>query len=141
MYNKPECVRASVYSSEIIKDMTENGDGSDDLAQQASGMDRNDATLYERLGGHDSIEAVVSQFYEYVMADDLVNHYFEDTDLQRQIVHQIQFISSVTGGPVEYSGEDMRGWVLRKRSSMRSQAISIPLSRSSRSPRKIMRTC
>lgn len=65
-------------------------------------------TLYERLGGEDSIEAVVDRFYEHVMADDLVNGYFEDVDMQRQIAHQTQFISSVTGGPVEYTGEDMR---------------------------------
>ncbi|WP_336362382.1 group I truncated hemoglobin [Halalkalicoccus salilacus] len=64
--------------------------------------------LYERLGGEDSIEAVVDRFYEHVMADDLVNGYFEDVDMQRQIAHQTQFISSVTGGPVEYTGEDMR---------------------------------
>ena len=80
----------------------------EDPAQQASGMDSDETTLYERLGGRDSIEAVVSQFYEYAMADDLINHYFEDTDMQHQIIHQTQFISSVTGGPVEYSGEDMR---------------------------------
>ncbi|WP_336342842.1 group I truncated hemoglobin [Halalkalicoccus ordinarius] len=65
-------------------------------------------TLYERLGGEDSIEAVVERFYEHVMADDLVNDYFEDVDMQRQIAHQTQFISAVTGGPVEYTGEDMR---------------------------------
>lgn len=65
-------------------------------------------TLYERLGGEESIEAVVDRFYGHVMADDLVNGYFEDVDMQRQIAHQTQFISSVTGGPVEYTGEDMR---------------------------------
>lgn len=64
-------------------------------------------TLYERLGGEDSIEAVVSEFYDRVLADDLVNHYFSDTDMQRQTAHQAQFISAVTGGPVEYTGEDM----------------------------------
>lgn len=64
-------------------------------------------TLYDRLGGEESIEAVVSEFYDRVMADELVNHYFEDVDMQQQIAHQAQFISSVTGGPVEYSGEDM----------------------------------
>lgn len=88
--------------------MSDGGDVSEDPAQQTSSMDSEDTTLYERLSGEDSIEAVVSQFYEYVMADDLVNHYFEDTDMQRQIIHQTQFISSVTGGPVDYSGEDMR---------------------------------
>ncbi|WP_122089481.1 group I truncated hemoglobin [Halalkalicoccus subterraneus] len=65
-------------------------------------------TLYDRLGGEDSIEAVVKQFYGYVMDDDLVNGYFEDVDMQQQVAHQTQFISSVTGGPVEYTGADMR---------------------------------
>jgi hemoglobin len=64
-------------------------------------------TLYERLGGEESIEAVVDRFYEHVMADDLVNGYFEDVDMQSQVAHQTQFISAVTGGPVEYDGEEM----------------------------------
>ncbi|MEM4781897.1 MAG: group 1 truncated hemoglobin [Halalkalicoccus sp.] len=67
-----------------------------------------DETLYERLGGEESIEAVVTDFYDRVLEDDRVNHYFSDTDMQRQIAHQTQFIGSVTGGPVEYTGEDMR---------------------------------
>lgn len=65
-------------------------------------------TLYERLGGQTSITVVVEEFYERVLADDLVNGYFEDVDMQHQIAHQAQFITSVTGGPVEYTGEDMR---------------------------------
>jgi hemoglobin len=88
--------------------MTESGDAGDDPVRQTSEEDNDGPTLYERLGGRESIEAVVGRFYEHVMADDLVNHYFEDTDMQRQIGHQTQFISSVTGGPVEYTGEDMR---------------------------------
>lgn len=91
--------------------MTESGDVSDgsvEQTEQTSGTNSATPTLYERLGGEDSIESVVSEFYKYVMADDLVNHYFEDTDMQQQIIHQTQFISSVTGGPLEYSGEDMR---------------------------------
>lgn len=65
-------------------------------------------TLYDRLGGRESIAAVVEAFYDRVLADDLVNDYFSDTDMQRQIAHQTQFISSVAGGSVEYTGEDMR---------------------------------
>lgn len=64
-------------------------------------------TLYERLGGRESIVAVVDEFYDRVMADERVNYYFEDVDMTRQRAHQAQFISSVTGGPVEYTGEDM----------------------------------
>ncbi|WIV67602.1 group I truncated hemoglobin [Natrialbaceae archaeon AArc-T1-2] len=63
--------------------------------------------LYERLGGEDSIAAVVDAFYERVLEDDRVAHFFEDTDMQKQRAHQTQFLSAVAGGPVEYSGEDM----------------------------------
>lgn len=64
-------------------------------------------TLYERLGGQDAIAAVVDDFYERVLADEQVAHYFDDVDMQAQRAHQTQFISSVAGGPVEYSGRDM----------------------------------
>lgn len=64
-------------------------------------------TLYERLGGRETTAAVVDEFYDHVMADDRVNHYFEDVDMTRQRAHQAQFISSVTGGPIEYDGRDM----------------------------------
>ncbi|SEW25323.1 group I truncated hemoglobin [Natrinema salifodinae] len=64
-------------------------------------------TVYDRLGGEDAIADVVDRFYERVVADDQVAHYFDDVDMQKQRVHQTQFISSVTGGPVEYTGEEM----------------------------------
>ncbi|QRV17159.1 group I truncated hemoglobin [Haloterrigena salifodinae] len=64
-------------------------------------------TLYERLGGQDAIGAVVDQFYERVVEDEQVAHYFEDVDMQKQRAHQTQFISAVAGGPVDYSGENM----------------------------------
>ncbi|WP_049924135.1 group I truncated hemoglobin [Halopiger djelfimassiliensis] len=64
-------------------------------------------TLYDRLGGEDVIADVVDEFYDRIMADEQVAHYFDDVDMQKQRAHQAQFISSVTGGPVEYSGEDM----------------------------------
>lgn len=64
-------------------------------------------TLYERLGGEDAIAAVVDEFYDRVLADEQVAHFFEDVDMQQQRAHQTQFISSVTGGPVEYTGEEM----------------------------------
>ncbi|KAB1197167.1 MULTISPECIES: group 1 truncated hemoglobin [Haloferax] len=65
-------------------------------------------SLYERLGGRDAISAVVDEFYDRMLADERVAHYFEDVDMVAQRAHQTQFISSVAGGPVEYTGEDMR---------------------------------
>ena len=64
-------------------------------------------TLYERLDGQDAIGQVVDQFYDRVMADEQVAHYFDDVDMETQRAHQTQSISAVAGGPVDYSGEDM----------------------------------
>ena len=39
------------------------------------------ATLYERLGGREAIGAVVDEFYDRVLSDDRINHFFEETDV------------------------------------------------------------
>ncbi|ELZ81483.1 group 1 truncated hemoglobin [Haloferax larsenii] len=67
-----------------------------------------DQSLYSEIGGHEAVDAVVSDFYDRVLADESVAHYFDDTDMAKQHAHQVQFISAVAGGPVEYDGEDMR---------------------------------
>ena len=64
-------------------------------------------TLYERLGGEASIAAVVDDFYERVLADDRVAHFFDETDMQKQRAHQTQFLSAVAGGPAAYTGAEM----------------------------------
>ncbi len=65
-------------------------------------------TLYDRLGGQEAIGAVVDEFYDRVLADDQLVHYFDDVDMTKQRAHQTQFLSAVAGGPVEYDGDDMR---------------------------------
>ena len=65
-------------------------------------------TLYEDIGGEDAIAAVVEDFYDRVLADDSLAPHFEDTSMDELRDHQQQFLGMVTGGPVEYSGADMR---------------------------------
>ena len=64
-------------------------------------------TLYERLGGEPAIGAVVNEFYDRVLADDRVNHHFDDVDMAEQRSHQTKFLSAVTGGPMRYEGAEM----------------------------------
>ena len=64
-------------------------------------------TLYDRLGGEPAIGAVVNEFYDRVLADESVAHYFDDVDMSEQRSHQTKFISAVTGGPIQYGGDDM----------------------------------
>ncbi|WP_435179799.1 group I truncated hemoglobin [Halorussus sp. AFM4] len=64
-------------------------------------------TLYERLGGREAIAAVVESFYERVLDDERVAHFFEDTDVASLRAHQTRFLAAAAGGPVEYDGADM----------------------------------
>ncbi|WP_216827336.1 group I truncated hemoglobin [Alkalihalobacterium elongatum] len=65
-------------------------------------------TLYEKVGGEDTIAKVVDYFYnELVLKDDTVNHFFKDTDMEKQRLHQTKFISYALGGPNTYSGQSM----------------------------------
>lgn len=64
-------------------------------------------TLYERLGGRESISAVVDEFYNRVLADDRVNHFFDDTNMLSLRGHQTRFIASVASGPEDYDGRDL----------------------------------
>jgi hemoglobin len=66
-----------------------------------------DSTLFDRLGGRDAVADVVDAFYDRVLNDDRVLHHFEESDTSALHAHQVQFISAVTGGPVEYTGEEM----------------------------------
>jgi hemoglobin len=64
-------------------------------------------TFYENYGGEETISKVVDYFYELVLADDTVNHFFKDTDMEKQRRHQTKFISYALGGPNQYSGQSM----------------------------------
>lgn len=66
------------------------------------------STLYERLGGAPAMEAAVDIFYRKVLSDDRINRFFEDVDMERQAAKQKAFLTMVTGGPANYTGQDMR---------------------------------
>lgn len=56
-------------------------------------------SLYERLGGHGAIAAVVDIFYDRVLADPLLGPVFDGIDMNRLQRHQVKFVSMATGGP------------------------------------------
>lgn len=65
-------------------------------------------TLYEKVGGEEAITKVVDYFYdELVLKDESVNHFFDNTDMEKQKSHQAKFISFALGGPKQYSGKSM----------------------------------
>jgi hemoglobin len=66
------------------------------------------STLYERLGGADAVNAAVDIFYRKMLADDRVNYFFDNTDMDKQVAKQKSFLTMVFGGPNNYTGKDMR---------------------------------
>lgn len=65
-------------------------------------------SLFERLGGESAISAVVDKFYEYMLQDQRVSHFYEHVDLGKLRCRQKDFITLVTGGPNHYEGTDMK---------------------------------
>lgn len=63
---------------------------------------------YEAIGGGPAVRAVVNTFYERVLADERLTGKFSGVDLAALKKHQVQLISHVLGGPVEYEGRDLR---------------------------------
>ena len=66
------------------------------------------SSLYERLGGEAAVDAAVSKFYDKVLADDRIKHFFEGVDMTRQAGHQKRFLTYAFGGSETYPGQPMR---------------------------------
>jgi truncated hemoglobin YjbI len=66
------------------------------------------SSLYERLGGEAAVNVAVDKFYVRVLADDRINHFFENLDMVAQANKQKAFLTMVFGGPHTYTGRDMR---------------------------------
>ncbi|MCP4914435.1 MAG: group 1 truncated hemoglobin [Oligoflexia bacterium] len=66
------------------------------------------STLFEKIGGKDAVKAAVDIFYDKVLADERINHFFEGIDMQSQRRKQILFLTYAFGGPNNYDGNSMR---------------------------------
>jgi hemoglobin len=66
------------------------------------------ASLYEQLGGKDAVNLAVDMFYEKVLNDDRVKHFFVNTDMEKQKNHQKAFMTYAFGGTDKFSGRNMR---------------------------------
>ncbi|MBD1821021.1 group 1 truncated hemoglobin [Cyanobacteria bacterium FACHB-DQ100] len=66
------------------------------------------STLYEKLGGATAVDLAVEKFYEKVLADERVQHFFAHTDMQQQKHHQKEFMTYAFGGAQHWNGRPMR---------------------------------
>jgi hemoglobin len=68
-------------------------------------------TLYARLGGYDAIAAVSENLVSRLMADPLLGRFWAnrgEDGLQRELQLLIDFLCHVAGGPMYYTGRDMK---------------------------------
>ena len=65
-------------------------------------------SLYERLGGEAAVNLAVDKFYEKVLADERINHFFTDIDMKKQRQHQKDFMTYAFGGAQQWNGRPMR---------------------------------
>ena len=65
-------------------------------------------TLFEKLGGADAVNAAVDSFYKKVMADERINSFFADVDMDRQAIKMKMFMAYAFGGMPNYPGASLR---------------------------------
>jgi hemoglobin len=65
-------------------------------------------TIYDRIGGHEAIEAVVEDFYVRVLADAQLGGFFAGTNMNRLKGMQVEFFAAALGGPEPYTGAPMK---------------------------------
>ena len=66
------------------------------------------STLYEKLGGEKTVKLVVEKFYRRVLNDDRIKHFFDEVDMFKQKIHQIDFLTYAFEGSERYRGSTMR---------------------------------
>jgi hemoglobin len=65
-------------------------------------------TLYEKIGGKVAVDLAVDKFYDKVLADARIQHFFDNMDMDKQRGHQRAFLTYAFGGTNEYQGRSMR---------------------------------
>lgn len=65
-------------------------------------------SLFDRLGGEKAVESAVELFYQKVLSDGRLNHFFDHTDMAGQRARHAAFLTMAFGGPNAYAGRDLK---------------------------------
>jgi hemoglobin len=68
-------------------------------------------SLYQRLGGYDAIQAVASDLLPRLMADPQLGRFWQnrgEDGIQREKQLLVDYLCNAAGGPVYYTGRDMK---------------------------------
>lgn len=69
--------------------------------------DAADTTLYDDLGGHNGVTAIISGLFDYTLDDKRIAHTFDNSDVDRVERLLVEQICELAGGPCTYSGVSM----------------------------------
>ena len=64
-------------------------------------------SVYDEIGGAPTMKAVVTVFYDRVVADPQLEKWFRDVDMTRLKAHQRAFLTAALGGPEVFSGRSL----------------------------------
>ena len=65
-------------------------------------------TPFDRLGGGDAVEVIVSNFYERVLADPVLSPFFAGSDMEHLRAMQREYVTIALGGPTSISPTVLR---------------------------------
>lgn len=66
------------------------------------------ATMFEKLGGAEAIDATVDKFFVKILDDDRITPFLEGIDIKKQALQLKMFLTYEFGGLVSHSGKSMR---------------------------------
>ena len=58
-------------------------------------------TLYDKIGGEETIKKMITPFYQKVLSDSLLGPFFAETSLEKLTRMQEQFFTIALGGPAK----------------------------------------
>lgn len=66
-----------------------------------------DKSLFERLGGTETLIKIIEDTYRRVLADPDLKRFFENVPMNRLRKMQFHFLAAAFDGPAEYSGAEL----------------------------------
>jgi hemoglobin len=78
------------------------------FAQTVFAQEQSNDALFRALGGAQGVEKIVNDFVPLVLADKRISADFKDTNLKRFAKLLSEQICMLSGGPCEYSGDNMK---------------------------------
>lgn len=77
------------------------------LRREAFMDEERSQTLYDRIGGADTVGKLVVDFYRRVLADPELRPFFDDVPVDKLTHMQSEFFATALGGPSVYTGRSL----------------------------------